>query len=108
MTTVTDERRPELTWGLPVHWVVAYDVADDRRRRAVARILGGCGRRVQESVFECRLTPGEWRWVRRRVGRVVERESDSVRWYPACLGCRGRLAHLDVSPGVGQGGHVIV
>jgi CRISPR-associated protein Cas2 len=108
MTSVAAKRRPRRVWGLPVQWMVTYDIADDRRRITVARILRGCGRRVQESVFECRLTPGEWRWVRRRVTLAIDRSSDSVRWYPACLDCRRRLAHLDVPAGEWAGGHVIV
>ncbi|HRI93047.1 MAG TPA: CRISPR-associated endonuclease Cas2, partial [Accumulibacter sp.] len=33
-------------------WVIAYDIADDRRRRELARLLGRQAERVQESVFE--------------------------------------------------------
>ena len=36
--------------------VFSYDIADDRRRRRVARILEETMVRVQESVFECRLS----------------------------------------------------
>jgi CRISPR-associated protein Cas2 len=36
--------------------VFCYDVADDRRRRRVAAVLEDRAVRVQESVFEARLT----------------------------------------------------
>lgn len=36
--------------------VISYDIGDDRRRRRMAKILEDTMVRVQESVFECRLT----------------------------------------------------
>ena len=36
--------------------VIVYDIADDRRRRKVASVLVDQAVRVQESVFEARLT----------------------------------------------------
>jgi CRISPR-associated protein Cas2 len=87
---------------------VAYDIADDIRRAYVRRILKGCGRPVQESVFECRLTATEFRHVRRRVRQVLDRRADGVRWYPPCLGCRRRIAHLDVARTAAPEGYVVV
>lgn len=40
------------------HYVVAYDISDDRERRRVDTLLCGFGFRVQKSVFECRLSRG--------------------------------------------------
>jgi CRISPR-associated protein Cas2 len=37
-------------------WVIAYDIADDRRRRRVATLLESRAARVQESLFEERMT----------------------------------------------------
>lgn len=36
--------------------VISYDIGDDRRRRRLARLLEEQAVRVQESVFEARLT----------------------------------------------------
>ena len=36
--------------------VVAYDVADNRRRQKIAKTLEQYGLRCNESVFECLLT----------------------------------------------------
>ena len=38
------------------HYVVVYDIEDDRERQKVGKVLEGFGRRVQKSVFECPLT----------------------------------------------------
>ncbi len=37
-------------------YVIVYDITDNRERTRVAKVLAGFGRRVQESVFECRLS----------------------------------------------------
>ena len=39
-------------------YILAYDIADDRERLGVERLLLGYGFRRQKSVFECRLTSG--------------------------------------------------
>lgn len=60
--------------------VFAYDIADDRRRRRVAGILEDGLVRVQESVFEGRLTGAA---TRRLIGRLeaAMRAGDSLRVY---------------------------
>ena len=60
------------------HLLVCYDIPDDRRRSAVAKILGSYGDRVQYSVFLCVVSrAGEVR-LRGAVGRAVAGDVDSV------------------------------
>lgn len=61
--------------------VVSYDISSDRRRLKVMKIMEGFGERVQYSVFECRLTEGQVRELRRRLLRWVNPREDSVRFY---------------------------
>ncbi len=49
-------------------YAACYDIADDRSRRHVARILLGYGRRVQWSVYEVSLDPEDLRELRATVG----------------------------------------
>ena len=63
-------------------YLVTYDVADDRRRRKVATLLEGYGRRVQWSVFECVLDPVQFDELRRRLQPRIRLPEDSVRFYP--------------------------
>ncbi len=72
-------------------WVIAYDIVDNRRRARVAALLEGAGRRVQHSVFECRLTERERGRLRHRVLSKVDLREDQVRWYPLCDPCVGRV-----------------
>lgn len=64
-------------------YVVAYDIADDRRRERLSVILGALGPRVQKSVFEVELpTRTGVRDLRRRIREVVDPQEDQVRIYP--------------------------
>ena len=67
-------------------WVVAYDIGDDAVRRQVHDLLSDHGRRVQYSVFECRLGAGGVRALRRRLAELLGPD-DGIRWYPLCRGC---------------------
>lgn len=53
--------------------VVCFDVAGDRRRRRIVRVLESRGYRAQESVFECWLDAGQ----RRKLATELEREIDA-------------------------------
>lgn len=75
--------------------VVAYDVADDRRRvRLHTYLLGWCDA-VQESVFECEVDERQAATVKRGVRRLVRPASDRVRYYRLCDGCASSIEDLD-------------
>ncbi|MGB3614214.1 MAG: CRISPR-associated endonuclease Cas2 [Elainellaceae cyanobacterium] len=61
--------------------LVVYDIADNRRRNKLAKLLKGYGRRVQESVFECFLTQEEMKRLHRKVQRCIRADEDNVRFY---------------------------
>lgn len=63
-------------------WVISYDIPNDRRRRRVAAILEGYGRRAQFSVFECDLEADKLTQLERRLKREIHRSEDDVRLYP--------------------------
>lgn len=66
-------------------WVVAYDVADDKRRRSVARVLELLLRRTQESVFEGWLTATELARLCDKLQDVIDSDVDKVRLYPTAV-----------------------
>ena len=66
--------------------LVAYDVAVEtaagrRRLRRVAKICEAYGQRVQKSVFECVVNPGQFEQLKHRLARAVDEEEDSLRFY---------------------------
>jgi CRISPR-associated protein Cas2 len=70
-------------------WVIAYDIADDRARRQVERILQGWGDRVQYSVFEAFMTLPQARRLQASLAPLIDAGTDSLRLYPLCTWCQG-------------------
>ncbi len=60
--------------------VLCYDISDDRRRRAVARLLEDSATRVQFSVFETRLTSKALNRLAKRIERHLDK-GDTFRVY---------------------------
>ena len=75
-------------------WVIAYDSPSNKRRRKLARLLEGHGVRVQWSVFECRLRPGEIGALQQRLARLIQPDADSVRLWPLPATSCARIVHL--------------
>ncbi len=65
--------------------VLAYDIADDKRRRRAARICEQRMLRVQESVFEAWLTPAELRHILTSLQEQIDPEADQIRTYTLAL-----------------------
>lgn len=74
--------------------VISYDISDDRRRTKVKNTLQDYGRRVQFSVFECRLTGRQLQTLRRRLASLVREPTDSVRFYFLSVDDVGRTVVL--------------
>ncbi|UOF92507.1 CRISPR-associated endonuclease Cas2 [Fodinisporobacter ferrooxydans] len=74
---------------LTTHYVIVYDIADDRRRNHVVKALKDYAYRVQYSVFEAELKPDSLLKLRRRISKLIHLKEDSVIYYSRCGRCRG-------------------
>ena len=72
-------------------YVLAYDIADDRRRQKIAKICESTAERVQGSVFEAYLTKMELKELIKRVDMVFDQKEDSLRIYFLCADCREKI-----------------
>ena len=66
--------------------LVSYDVAittsgGKRRLRRVAKTCVNWGQRVQLSVFECVVDPAQWVNLKNQLERIINKETDSLRYY---------------------------
>ena len=76
-------------------YLITYDISDDRRRTKVAKILEDFGDRVQYSVFEMELERLEQlAKMQSRLAKAIDQETDSVRIYFLCQGCRAKVVIL--------------
>jgi CRISPR-associated protein Cas2 len=72
-------------------YVVAYDISVNKRRTKVHNTLSGYGAWTQFSLFECWLTRREFLELRAKLAKHLDVETDSVRFYPLCVGCRKKV-----------------
>jgi CRISPR-associated protein Cas2 len=72
-------------------YVIAYDIPCDRRRKKIADLLEGYGKRVQYSVFECILSQSLYNELRKRLRDKVNEEEDSIRFYPISRHTLGQI-----------------
>jgi CRISPR-associated protein Cas2 len=59
-------------------YVVTYDIADERRWRAVFKLMHGYGEWMQLSVFQCRLTRSRHMELSSRLTSTISTTEDHV------------------------------
>lgn len=67
--------------------VVAYDIADDKRRTKICNILLEYGSRVNYSVFECFITLKEISALKTKIQQEMKKKEDVVLFYQLCREC---------------------
>ena len=67
--------------------LVAYDIADVKRLRRVAKIMENFGKRVQKSIFEVSLSPAVFRQMKFQIDTTIEHDEDGVKYFPLCIKC---------------------
>jgi CRISPR-associated protein Cas2 len=92
--------------------VIAYDVntestAGAKRLRKVARQCENYGQRVQSSVFECLIDPAQLRKLRHVLTRIIEPETDSLRFYYLGNKWRERVEHIGAKASIDLEGILI-
>jgi len=60
------------------HYVVTYDISDDKRRNRVFKLMHGFGDHAQYSVFFCELTDEELVRMRSRLHAEIHHGEDQV------------------------------
>jgi CRISPR-associated protein Cas2 len=72
-------------------YVIAYDIASDKQRGKVHNVLSGYGKWTQYSLFECHLTPLQHTELHYKISKLINPDTDSLRFYPLCAGCVKRV-----------------
>lgn len=83
--------------------LITYDVNTEdalgrKRLRRVAKVCTNYGQRVQNSVFECLLTPAQLTVVRKRLLDIMEPTVDSLRIYNLGDHYSTRIEHHGAKP----------
>ncbi len=69
-------------------WLISYDIADAKRRRAVEKTLLACGERIQESVFIAALARRALPQLQETIASLILPTEDALVWYPVCERCQ--------------------
>jgi CRISPR-associated protein Cas2 len=82
-----------------MHTLITYDVstttpAGRRRLRQIAKVCLDYGQRVQNSVFECKVDPGQFVELKSRLRRLMDETEDSIRCYNLGSNWQGRVEHF--------------
>ena len=83
-------RLPVERGRLAMIYIIAYDIADNKRRLRVAKTLESWGYRIQESVFQLRLDTATLARVRARLVALISEGDDVIHIYPICSSCADR------------------
>jgi len=86
-------------------YLIAYDISVDARRTKLAELLEGFGQRVQRSVFECDLNPGEFARLGRELRDLIDQNVDSVRCYRLDQEAVRRIAIYGIGQVTTEPGH---
>nr|WP_294493478.1 CRISPR-associated endonuclease Cas2 [uncultured Mediterraneibacter sp.] len=84
--------------------LITYDVntktaAGRKRLRKVAKQCVNYGQRVQNSVFECQFDSTKYRQVRAILEDIIDKETDSLRFYNLGDKYKNKVEHLGIKPG---------
>jgi len=85
--------------------LVSYDVAvssegGKKRLRQVAKACRNYGQRVQFSVFECVVEPAQWVKLKAKLESIIEKESDSLRYYFLGSNYKNKIEHVGAKPAI--------
>ena len=83
-------RSPVERGHLAMIYIIAYDIADNKRRLRVAKTLESWGYRIQESVFQLRLDTATLTRVRSSLAVLISESDDVIHIYPICSSCADR------------------
>ena len=93
--------------------LITYDVdtiseTGAKRLRKVAKVCQDYGQRVQNSVFECRLTEAQFVILKNKIENIINLELDSVRFYFLGNNWPRRIEMIGKKDGIDLDGELII
>lgn len=93
--------------------LISYDVStiDKRGQARLRRVAKTClnyGQRVQYSVFECIVDPAQWTEMKAKLEGIIDKESDSLRYYFLGASWQRRVEHVGAKPATDMEGPLVV
>lgn len=74
--------------------IIAFDISLAKSRRIVVSLLLKYGKRINKSVFECMMTDGQSKEVKKQLQRFSAK-GDCIVIIPICLNCYAKMELLN-------------
>lgn len=71
--------------------IVAYDIADAKRLRRIAKICELYGFRIEKSVFECELSKEKFEKFWQELKKIANEKEDCLAVYKVCKSCKAKI-----------------
>jgi len=83
-----------------MHYVVAYDISNDKRRKKLSEHLDKYGMRVNLSVYEIELNQTKYLKLLEEIEqkKLINKKYDSIRFYYLCENCLNKSFELSNAP----------
>ncbi|MCU7849614.1 MAG: CRISPR-associated endonuclease Cas2 [Candidatus Thiodiazotropha sp. (ex Lucinoma kastoroae)] len=83
--------------------LITYDVSvisdgGQKRLRQIAKTCLDYGMRVQNSVFECEVTPAQFVMLKNKLLEILDPQEDSLRFYFLGKKSRQKVEHVGAKP----------
>ena len=90
-----------------MHYTVAYDITDDKRRNRVAKVLKDFGTRIQYSVFECNTDRRALLRLQNRLEKAIYADEDTVTFYHLCATCEKQIDRIGLKKGLDKKSYIV-
>ncbi len=90
-----------------MHYTVAYDITDDKRRNKIAKILKDFGQRVQYSVFECNIDQRAFLRLQNRLEKTMNFDEDTITFYHICAACEKQIERIGLNKGLDKQSYIV-
>ncbi len=90
-----------------MHYTVAYDITDDKRRNRVAKILKDFGNRIQYSVFEFNTDRRALLRLRNKLEKIIDFREDTITFYHLCTACERRIDRIGLKKGLDKQSYIV-
>ncbi len=78
-------------------YVISYDITSNKLRNKIAKTLEGYGRRVQYSVFECKITLKQYEILYKKLLELMKDVTEgNIRIYKICMNCEQNIITIGV------------
>lgn len=90
-----------------MHYTVAYDITNDKRRNRVAKILKDFGTRIQYSVFECDTDRRALLRLQDRLEKAIDLQEDTITFYHLCATCEKQIDRIGRKKGLDKKSYIV-